>query len=110
MQFLVHAPAEIAEALKTHGHKTHLPEELTPPPDDLLKAAAEKQWDLITTDGATAMSAFDGRKPFARCIVYLQSADPEGIDRLFERFKRLSPGRLYTVTAHRVKVRQLPSK
>ncbi|HUB24341.1 MAG TPA: hypothetical protein VL992_02850 [Tepidisphaeraceae bacterium] len=110
MQFLVHAPAEIAEALKTHGHKTHSPEEWTPPPDDLLKAAAEKQWDLITTDARVAMSAFDGRKPFNRCIVYLQSPDPDAIDRLFQRFKRLSPGRLYTVTANRVKVRQLPGK
>ena len=30
----------------------------------------------------------------------------DAIDRLFTRYKRLSPGRLYTVTGGRVKVRQ----
>ena len=29
----------------------------------------------------------------------------DAIDRLFARYKRLTPGRLYTVTASRVKVR-----
>jgi hypothetical protein len=32
------------------------------------------------------------------------------VDRLFDRYKRLSPGRLYTVTGSRVKVRQLPGR
>jgi hypothetical protein len=48
-------------------------------------------------------------------MVYLQldGGDVEqddAIDRLFKRYKRLSPGRLYTVTAARVKVRQLPTR
>jgi hypothetical protein len=34
----------------------------------------------------------------------------DAIDRLFTRYKRLAPGRLYTVTGARVKVRQLPER
>jgi predicted GTPase len=34
----------------------------------------------------------------------------DAIDRLFARYKRLTPGRLYIVTPGRVKVRQLPTK
>ena len=34
----------------------------------------------------------------------------DAIDRLFARYKRLSPRRLYTVTATRVKIRQLPGR
>ena len=56
----------------------------------------------------------DARPPFNRSIVYfqLEGGDVEqddAVTRLFERYKRLTPGRLYTVTASRVKVRQLPS-
>ncbi len=52
---------------------------------------------------------------FQRSIVYLQldGADVEqddAIDRLFERYKTPTPGRLYTVTGSRVKVRQLPGR
>jgi len=35
-------------------------------------------------------------------------AQADAIERLFERYKRLTPKRLYTVTANRVKIRQLP--
>jgi hypothetical protein len=50
---------------------------------------------------------------FGRSLVYLQleGGDVEqddAIDRLFDRYKRLTPGRLYTVTGSRVKIRQLP--
>jgi hypothetical protein len=34
----------------------------------------------------------------------------DAVDRLFTRYKRLTPERLYTVTETRVKVRQLPHK
>ena len=81
---------------------------------ELLEAANRRQWDLLTNDGSLASAAVepDARR-FTRCVVYLQleGGDVEqddAIDRLFERYKRLSPGRLYTVTATRVKVRQLP--
>ena len=32
----------------------------------------------------------------------------DAVDRLFTRYKRLSPGRLYTITPSRVKILQLP--
>jgi hypothetical protein len=59
------------------------------------------------------MAPFSQGKSFRRSIVYLQLQGGEvelddAVDRLFTRFKRLTSGRLYTVTATRVKVRQLP--
>jgi hypothetical protein len=61
------------------------------------------------------MAPFELGVPFGRSIVFLQleGGDVEqddAIDRLFKRYKRLSPGRLYTVTTSRVKVRQLPTR
>ena len=121
MQWLLHGsltPA-VTEALVRHGHKTHAPAEagLTPeaPPADILKVASEKQWDVLTTDAALSMAPFHQDEWFKRCIVYLQleGGDVEqddAVDRLFTRYSRLTPGRLYTVTANRVKVRQLPGK
>jgi hypothetical protein len=44
-------------------------------------------------------------------FLQLEGGDVEqddAIDRLFARYKRLSPGRMYTVTGTRVKIRQLP--
>jgi len=34
----------------------------------------------------------------------------DAIDRLYARYKRLTPGRMYTVTGSRVKIRQLPQR
>lgn len=102
------APPEIAEALKRHEHTVHDASELPDPQEDILLAAGKKQWDIITTDAALARKPFEKSARFSRCIVFLQNSDAGGVDRLFERFKRLSPGRLYTVTGSRVKVRQLP--
>jgi len=84
-------------------------------PAVVLEAAHKGQFDLLTTDAALVEAAFQTPTPFIRTIVYLQleGGDVEqddAIDRLFARYKRLTPGRLYTVTASRVKVRQLPSK
>ena len=77
--------------------------------------AHKAQLDVVTTDGALAEAPFLLDKPFGRSIVYLQleGGDVEqddAIDRLFARYKRLTPGRLYTVTGSRVKIRQLPGK
>jgi hypothetical protein len=109
MQWLVHAPPSVAEALIRHEHKTHVAE------GDQLQIARENQWDIITTDAALAMRPFEEPKFFHRSVVYLQltGGDAEladAVDRLFLRYKRLTPGRLYTVTATRVKVRQLPQR
>jgi hypothetical protein len=119
MRWLVHgtlAPA-VAEALARHGH---LAQTLTEgqiatdaAPIELLKAAHAKQLDVITNDAALASAAIEQPVKFDRSLVYLQLEGGEleqddAIDRLFKRYKRLTPGRLYTVTASRVKVRQLP--
>src|SRR3954464_5682714 len=85
-------------------------------PDDVLKAAHKDQAEILPTEPALANALFDREDApkFNRSIVYfqLEGGDVEQDDavvRLFERYKRLTPGRLYTVTASRVKVRQLPS-
>jgi len=124
MQWLLHGPlanetSAVADALVRHEHVIHRPPEIDLPPDatpdDILAAAATKQWEVITTDSALAMAPFSQHKSFNRSLVYLQLEGGEvelddAIDRLFTRFKRLTPGRLYTVTATRVKVRQFPSR
>ncbi len=82
--------------------------------DAWLAAAKKAQLDVMTADPAMASVPFaEGATPFNRTIVFLQLAggdveQDDAIDRLFTRYKRLAPGRLYTVTEKRVKIRQLP--
>ncbi len=83
-------------------------------PATVLKAADAAQLDVLTTDATLSSGVFLLDYWFQRSMVFLQleGADVEqddAIDRLFSRYKRLTPGRLYTVTNSRVKVRQLPS-
>jgi hypothetical protein len=71
-----------------------------------------KQLDVVTNDAEIARSASGLEKKIDRSIVYLQLAggdveQDDAIDRLFARYKRLSPKKLYTVTETRVKVRQM---
>ena len=119
MQWLVHGTlnAAVTERLKQHGHHTHALADLPAheSPRDLLKAAQTKQWDIITNDSELVRLIYDEKIWFNRSLVYLQLSggdveQDDAIDRLFTRYKRLTPGRLYTVTETRVKVRQLPSK
>lgn len=120
MRWLIHGTqttAAVAAALLRHKHKVVSDEDAKIEPEasreDVLEAAHKAQLDVMTTDPAMAESPFMTPTPFNRSIVFLQleGGDVEqddAIDRLFERYKRLSPGRIYTVTASRVKVRQLP--
>ena len=119
MQWLVHGTlsAAVADALKRHEHQTHALVELDLPPDarhiDVLKAAQQKQWDVMTNDPQLVNAPFDHDFYFNRSIVFLQLEgqdveQDDAVDRLFERYKRLTPRRLYTVTGARVKIRQLP--
>ena len=67
----------------------------------------------MTRGTVMAQAPFDLDFWFNRSIVFLQleGGDVEqddAVDRLFQRYKRLTAGRLYTVTGSRVKVRQLP--
>lgn len=82
-------------------------------PVEALAAAKKSQLDVLTNDAALAAAPFEQSTSFNRSIVFLQlpGGDVEqddAIDRLFKRYKRLSPGRLYTVTESRVKIRQIP--
>ncbi|HRK32585.1 MAG TPA: hypothetical protein PLD59_16090 [Tepidisphaeraceae bacterium] len=119
MRFLIHgnlAPA-VHAAVTRHGHvaatldMAELPPDIAP--EDLLKELHRKQLDLITNDDAVIHAALKGDGAFERCIAHLQLTGGEveqddAIDRLFERYPRMSNRRLYTVTETRVKVRQLP--
>ena len=115
MRFVLHGSLfpSVADALKQHEHQVVDPLETTDP-GEFLKRAHKRQLDIVTADGALVDAMYAQKIPFGRSIVFLQlqGGDVEqddAIDRLFTRYKRLSPGRLYTVTATRVKIRQLPS-
>jgi hypothetical protein len=106
----------VGEALRRHEHSAvDLLQAGLPPAADpalILDAARKGQLDVITTDDSLVVAAGKSR-PLNRSIVFLQleGADVEqddAIDRLFARYKRLTPNRLYTITGSRVKVRQLP--
>jgi CheY-like chemotaxis protein len=119
MRWLLHGSLAhaIAEALKRHGHQVTTLQDAKIESEDLtelLQQAHKQQLDVITADAQVPDIVFQQKIPFGRSIVFLQLAggdveQDDAIDRLFERYKRLSPGRLYTVTATRVKIRQLPS-
>ena len=121
MRWLLHGkltPA-VAEALKRHDQTPVTLAEAglteTSPIAEVLETARKKQLDLLTADGDLPDAVFKQDLYLKRTIVYLQLAgedveQDDAIDRLFERYKRLSIDRLYTVTETRVKVRQLPSK
>ncbi len=110
----------VADALRRHGHHAQtIPDAGLPvaaPVDEVFAAAHRLQLDVMTDEAAFATAPFsDTPTVFARTLVYLnlEGGDVEqddAVDRLFQRYSRLSPGRLYTVTASRVKVRQLPGR
>ena len=119
MRWLLHGKltTSVSEALKRLGHEVCVPVGLTAESDaeTILDAAKKDQLDLLTADQAMAQAPFDLDFWFNRSMVFLQLEGGEveqaaAIDRLFDRYKRLTPGRLYTVTGTRVKVRQLPAK
>ena len=122
MRWLLHGPVTpaVADALRARGDTVQEPAaaglSAESPPPHVLKAAHKTQLDVMTADGALVDAAFAPEAPaFGRSIVFLQleGGDVEqddAVTRLFERYKRLTPGRLYTVTGSRVKVWQLPAK
>ena len=120
MRWLLHGnltPA-VAEALRQRGDSVVDASTVGVTPEaphaDVLKAAHKAQLDLMTSDAKLAEAPFaEEAPPFGRSVVYLQleGGDVEqddAVTRLFERYRRLTPGRLYTVTGSRVKIRQLP--
>ncbi|HEV2292389.1 MAG TPA: DUF5615 family PIN-like protein [Tepidisphaeraceae bacterium] len=121
MRWLLHGnltPA-VGEALRRHEHTAFPMTELAiaggATHSETVRAAQAKQWDILTADSDLVNAVFDDDIWFNRSIVFLQLTggdleQDDAIDRLFRRYKRLTPGRLYTVTETRVKVRQLPSR
>jgi hypothetical protein len=121
MRWLLHGPmsSSVADALVRHGHSAKNMLELGLPPETdpatVLRTADAAQLDILTTDASLSSAAFAMDIWLTRSMVYLQleGGDVEqddAVDRLFARYARLTPGRLYTVTGSRVKVRQLPGK
>ena len=119
MRWLLHGNLTTAtgDALRRHGHQVvELPDLAGDPIPDasgVLAAAKKAQLDVLTADPELAAAPFSTAAGFNRSLVFLQLAggdveQDDAVDRLFKRYKRLTPGRLYTVTGSRVKVRQLP--
>jgi hypothetical protein len=81
-------------------------------PQTLLPLLQKKQLQLLTTDTKFIADLYEQKILFPGVIVLLlestEGMQADAIDRLFERYPRLSPRRLYTVTGSRVKIRQLP--
>ena len=119
MRWLLHGnlnPA-VAAALKRHGHEARTRDEAGIAPDagpaEILDAARKAQLEIMTADPDFAQAPLEENRRFGRTMVFLnvEAGDVEqddAVDRLFKRYKRLAPGRLYTVTNSRVKIRQLP--
>src|SRR5271169_2922048 len=113
MRWLLHGnlSPSVSESLVRHEHT--IDDSPSPPTEsaELLKFAQQKQLNIMTADTGLVNASLAGGTKFGRSIVYLQDKQQDSaIDRLFERYKRLTPGRLYTVTGARVKIRQLPGK
>ena len=121
MRWLLHGSvtSAVSAALERHGQKVRRLSDVglaaDAPASQVIRAAGKEQLDILTADLAVAQAPFEQPVHFARTMVLLNVAaddveQDDAIDRLFTRYKRLSPGRLYTVTASRVKVRQLPKR
>ena len=121
MRFLIHGNLNeaVGKALAKHEHAAHALEELeleAPPAgaEELVPLLEKRQWSLLTNDGALVREIYEKKLAFGGVVVQileeLKTAKQvsDAIERLFERYKRLTPRRLYTVTASRVKIRQLP--
>lgn len=120
MRWLLHGnlTAPVADALIRHGHQAVRPAEVDLAGDasaaEVLKLAHTRQLELLTADAGLIEAIFEQRLAFPSRTVVLLGVDEgdveqdDAIDRLFARYKRLSPGRLYTITRSRVKIRQLP--
>src|SRR4051812_7650068 len=100
----------VADAITRHGHVPAKPESIglshNSPRDEVLKAANKAQLDLVTADPQLAKAPYEHDYHFQRTIIFLEleGGDVEqddAIDRLFGRYNRLTPKRLYTVTGTR---------
>jgi len=122
MRWLLHGKltGAVDAALRRHGQDTRSGADVGLAEDSdfetLYQTARKSQLEILTTEPSVAHAPFEQHLPFFDRTVVLLHIDggdveqDDAIDRLFERYKRLSPGRLYTVTGSRVKIRQLPTE
>lgn len=120
MRWLLHGnlTPPVADALVRHGHQAVRPAEVDlaadAPAAEVLKLAHTRQLDILTADAGLVDAIFEQKLAFTTRTVALLGVDQgdveqdDAVDRLFARYKRLAPGRQYTVTRSRVKIRQLP--
>lgn len=120
MRWLLHGQltAAVGENLRRREDQTVTLQEIgladDAPVDQVLREAQRKQLDVITVDPALSEQPYQQDWRFGRSIVQLavdgaEVEQDDALDRLFTRYKRLTPCRLYVVTNTRVKIRQLPS-
>ena len=107
----------VGEALTRHEHQAVTPESVgltnDSPKEQVIKAAETAQLDILTADPDLVEAPYEHEIWFKRTIVFLQLPggaveQDDAVDRLFERYPRLNPRRVYTITGTRVKIRQLP--
>lgn len=121
MRWLMHGnlTSAVGEALVRHGHSVKTSAECGLAEgaelSEVLQMAKAGQLDIITNDAALVDAIFELDLYMDRSIVFLQLPGQEveqddAIDRLFARYKRLTPNRLYSITETRVKIRQLPHR
>jgi hypothetical protein len=126
MRFLVHGAVhpDAQAAFARHGHACHqllelsdltdAPAQAANHPNTLLPLLEKKQWNLVTVDADFVHALYEEKAAFGGLIVFILDNPDElhdqdkAVDRLFDRYPRLTPRRLYTVTPSRVKIRQLP--
>ncbi len=84
-------------------------------PQMVRELARKQQYELVVADREMVDALLPGsarRETFGRVIVFLRDKPEDhalAVMRLFDRFKRLTGGRLYTISSGRVKVSQLPT-
>jgi hypothetical protein len=109
---------QIAKDLKAAGHRIFSVADLLantelielPGADrDFFAVLAQRQCSFVTQNNNRIEPMYENNMPFEQCVVWIQAPESAGVvERLFARYKRLTPRRMYTVTGTRVKVRQLP--
>lgn len=110
---------DTAAQFSAQGHVAVTPADLDLPadvgPKQVREAARKQQYELVVPDRGTLDELLSGsarREVFGRVIVFLRDEPADhalAVMRLFDRYKRLTPGRLYTVSSGRVKASQLPT-
>ena len=101
----------VATRLAELGHhaQTELPDDCdTSSPPELCRWMAKVGLQWITADRSSIDAIYSQSIVFRGTVIFIQSSGSD-IAEVFERFPILRSGRLYTLTARKTKVRQLPA-